>query len=211
MATSLPGSLCCQHLWRNSGLATTSSVPSPLTVSKVERRSAYMKKSFMRLMIIRFIFSLQGLMNLLNLELGENTLHEGSVSPLTFRPLKKLLHLQLDNNYFRSLPLGLPPFLQVHWYHFTESCWGYATLMPQIRHACLSVCVLFFVFIQKLQMNKNLIEEVLEEALRSCVHLKVLDLNHNQLCEQGIATHAWTHLKYVHPSFLSYTFLFFFK
>ncbi len=61
-------------------------------------------------------------MNLLNLELEQNILHEGSVSPLAFRPLERLLDLQLDNNRFRSLPLGLPPSLQVHWYHFTESC-----------------------------------------------------------------------------------------
>ncbi|TKS77666.1 Extracellular matrix protein 2 [Collichthys lucidus] len=53
-----------------------------------------------------------GLMKLLNLELEENTLHEGSVSSEAFRPLERLLSLQLDNNRFRSLPLGLPPSLQ---------------------------------------------------------------------------------------------------
>ncbi|XP_028438383.1 extracellular matrix protein 2 [Perca flavescens] len=101
----------------------------------------------------------KGLMNLLNLELEENTLHEGSVSPLAFRPLKRLLNLQLDNNRFRYLPLGLPPSLQ------------------------------------ELDMTENLIEAVTEEALRGCVHLRVLDLSHNLLHEQGIATHAWTRLK----------------
>lgn len=60
-------------------------------------------------------------MNLLNLELEENPLHEGSVSPQAFRPLERLLHLQMDNNRFRFLPLGLPRSLQVHLYHFTES------------------------------------------------------------------------------------------
>lgn len=79
--------------------------------------------------------------------------------------------------------------------------------MPQIKHLCLSVCV--FVLIQNLKINNNLIGEVLEDALRSCIHLRVLDLNHNLLHEQGIAAHAWTHLKYVHPSILSYTFLYF--
>lgn len=49
-------------------------------------------------------------------------------------------------------------------------------------------------------MNENLIEELTEEALRGCIHLRVLELRHNRLHEQDIATHAWTRLKYVHPS-----------
>lgn len=49
-------------------------------------------------------------------------------------------------------------------------------------------------------MNGNLMKEVTEEALRGHVHLKVLRLSHNLLHEQGIATYAWTHLKYVPPS-----------
>ncbi|XP_026223380.1 extracellular matrix protein 2 [Anabas testudineus] len=110
----------------------------------------------------------QGLVNLLNVELGENTLHEGSVSPLAFKPLERLLLLHLDNNYFRSLPRGLPSSLQ------------------------------------RLMINKNLIEEVPEDALRSCVHLRALDLSHNLLREQGIATHAWTHLKFLEVLDLSY-------
>ncbi|XP_031172731.2 extracellular matrix protein 2 [Sander lucioperca] len=110
----------------------------------------------------------KGLMNLLNLELEENTLHEGSVSPLAFRPLEGLLDLQLDNNRFRYLPLGLPPSLQ------------------------------------ELDMNENLIETVTEEALRGCVHLRVLDLSHNLLHEQGIATRAWTRLKSLEALNLSY-------
>ncbi|XP_040906210.1 extracellular matrix protein 2 [Toxotes jaculatrix] len=113
-------------------------------------------------------YCFKGLMNLLNLELEENTLHEGSVSPLAFRPLEGLLNLQLDNNHFRSIPLGLPPSLQ------------------------------------ELEMNKNLIEEVPEKALRGCVHLRVLDLNHNLLHEQGIGSHAWTHLKSLEALDLSY-------
>lgn len=63
-------------------------------------------------------------MKLLNLELEENTLHEGSVSSEAFRPLERLLSLQLDNNRFRSLPLGLPPSLQVHWYHLLNPVEG---------------------------------------------------------------------------------------
>ncbi|TNN82358.1 Extracellular matrix protein 2 [Liparis tanakae] len=108
------------------------------------------------------------LMNLLNLELEENTLHEGNVSPQAFRPLERLLELRLDNNHFRSVPLGLPPSLQ------------------------------------KLEMNGNLIEEVTEEALRGYIHLGVLELSHNRLHEQGIATHAWTRLKSLEALDLSY-------
>lgn len=73
-------------------------------------------------MIILFLHAPLGLTNLLNLELEENLLHEGSVSPQAFRPLERLVELQLDKNHFRSIPLGLPPSLQVHWYQFTESC-----------------------------------------------------------------------------------------
>lgn len=46
-------------------------------------------------------------------------------------------------------------------------------------------------------MNENLIEEATEEALRGCVHLRVLDLSHNLLHEHSIGSQAWTHLKYV--------------
>uniref|UniRef100_A0A087XJA8 Si:dkey-32e6.6 n=2 Tax=Poecilia formosa TaxID=48698 RepID=A0A087XJA8_POEFO len=101
----------------------------------------------------------QGVKNLLKLELRMNTLYEGSVSPAAFRPLQKLLELQLDNNRFRSLPLGLPSSLQV------------------------------------LKMNGNLIEEVAAEALRDCIHLKVLDLRHNYIHDQSININTWTRLR----------------
>ncbi|KAF7655827.1 hypothetical protein LDENG_00050370 [Lucifuga dentata] len=102
--------------------------------------------------------SFTGLMNLLNLELEENGLNEGSVSPLAFKPLERILELQLAKNLFRSIPQGLPSSLQ------------------------------------ELEISRNLIEEVTEEALRGCVHLRVLDLSHNLLHEQFMAPHAWTHL-----------------
>ncbi|KAF7210678.1 extracellular matrix protein 2-like [Nothobranchius furzeri] len=103
--------------------------------------------------------SFKGLLNLLKLDLENNTLREGSVSPLAFRPLRKLLDLQLDSNHFCSLPQGLPRSLQM------------------------------------LKMNKNQINEVTEEPLRGCVRLRVLDLSHNRIHEQGIATGVWTFLK----------------
>lgn len=55
-------------------------------------------------------------------------------------------------------------------------------------------------------MTKNVIEVLHEEALRGCVHLIDLDLSHNLLHEQGMATRAWSHLKYVHPSVLRNSF-----
>ncbi|XP_029689044.1 extracellular matrix protein 2 [Takifugu rubripes] len=53
-----------------------------------------------------------GLVNLLNLELVGNALHESTVSPLAFRPAEKLLSLHVDKNHFTSIPLGLPRSLQ---------------------------------------------------------------------------------------------------
>ncbi|XP_023281033.1 extracellular matrix protein 2-like [Seriola lalandi dorsalis] len=110
----------------------------------------------------------KGLMNLLKLQLKENTLHEGSVSSLAFKPLEKLVNLQLDKNRFRSLPQGLPPSLQ------------------------------------ELEMNENQIEEVPEKALRGCVHLRLMNLSHNLLHEQGIGERAWTGLKSLETLDLSY-------
>uniref|UniRef100_H3CEK2 Uncharacterized protein n=1 Tax=Tetraodon nigroviridis TaxID=99883 RepID=H3CEK2_TETNG len=54
-----------------------------------------------------------GLVNLLNLELLGNTLHEAAVSPSAFRALENLLSLQVDQNHFTSVPLGLPRSLQM--------------------------------------------------------------------------------------------------
>ena len=54
-----------------------------------------------------------GLSKLLTLELEDNHFHDGNVSPLTFRPLRKLAYLRLDDNRFRGVPSGLPVSLQV--------------------------------------------------------------------------------------------------
>ncbi|XP_030641014.1 extracellular matrix protein 2 [Chanos chanos] len=56
--------------------------------------------------------SFKGLSNLLTLELEDNHFHDGNVSPLTFRPLRKLIYLRLDDNKFRAVPSGLPISLQ---------------------------------------------------------------------------------------------------
>ncbi|XP_078480371.1 extracellular matrix protein 2-like, partial [Lampetra planeri] len=55
----------------------------------------------------------KGVMKLVKLEVEDNILYEGNVSPLAFRPLQRLMDLQLANNRFRSIPQGLPPSLQV--------------------------------------------------------------------------------------------------
>ncbi|XP_061664272.1 extracellular matrix protein 2 [Syngnathoides biaculeatus] len=100
-----------------------------------------------------------GLVNLLNLELEGNSLHEGGVSPQAFKPLKRLLHLKLEKNRFRSLPQRLPRSLQT------------------------------------LEMDENLIEELTEDSLKGCSHLKILDLSHNLLRDEGLSQRVWTSLR----------------
>ena len=60
---------------------------------------------------------LAGLVDLLGLELVGNALHEATVSPFAFRESQNLLSLQVDNNHFTSVPVGLPRSLQVRWRH----------------------------------------------------------------------------------------------
>ncbi|XP_015203654.1 extracellular matrix protein 2 isoform X1 [Lepisosteus oculatus] len=56
--------------------------------------------------------SLQDLSNLITLELEGNMLSEGNVSPLAFKPLKRLSYLRLGRNHFRTVPQGLPASLE---------------------------------------------------------------------------------------------------
>ncbi|XP_071611609.1 extracellular matrix protein 2 isoform X2 [Heliangelus exortis] len=55
---------------------------------------------------------LQGLKNLVTLELEGNKLSEANVSPLAFYPLKSLSYLRLGRNKFRIIPQGLPATLE---------------------------------------------------------------------------------------------------
>ncbi|XP_068014110.1 extracellular matrix protein 2 [Melanerpes formicivorus] len=55
---------------------------------------------------------LQGLKNLVTLELEGNKLSEANVSPLAFYPLKSLSYLRLGRNKFRIIPQGLPVTLE---------------------------------------------------------------------------------------------------
>uniref|UniRef100_A0A8C3LL34 Extracellular matrix protein 2 n=1 Tax=Chrysolophus pictus TaxID=9089 RepID=A0A8C3LL34_CHRPC len=56
--------------------------------------------------------ALQGLKNLVTLELEGNKLSEANVSPLAFYPLKSLSYLRLGRNKFRIIPQGLPTTLE---------------------------------------------------------------------------------------------------
>ncbi|KAG8554537.1 hypothetical protein GDO81_003821 [Engystomops pustulosus] len=62
--------------------------------------------------------SFRGLGNLLTLEMEGNGFHDGNVSPLTLRPLKKLIYLRLNRNHFRAVPSGLPASIQVCTFKF---------------------------------------------------------------------------------------------
>ncbi|KAM9374698.1 extracellular matrix protein 2 [Phaethornis superciliosus] len=55
---------------------------------------------------------LQGLKNLVTMELEGNKLSEANVSPLAFYPLKSLSYLRLGRNKFRIIPQGLPATLE---------------------------------------------------------------------------------------------------
>ncbi|KAJ8015887.1 hypothetical protein DPEC_G00001220 [Dallia pectoralis] len=57
-------------------------------------------------------YNFNGLLHLLSLELENNGLHVGNVSPLTFKPLRMVQYLRLGRNRFRSIPFGLPISLQ---------------------------------------------------------------------------------------------------
>uniref|UniRef100_G1MYY9 Extracellular matrix protein 2 n=1 Tax=Meleagris gallopavo TaxID=9103 RepID=G1MYY9_MELGA len=56
--------------------------------------------------------ALQGLKNLVTLELEGNKLSEANVSPLAFYPLTSLSYLRLGRNKFRIIPQGLPTTLE---------------------------------------------------------------------------------------------------
>ncbi|XP_035761501.1 extracellular matrix protein 2, partial [Neolamprologus brichardi] len=107
------------------------------------------------------------------------------LTPHCFKGLMNLLKLELGGNALHKASVSPPAFrplqrlldLQLSNNHFRSLP---SNLPPSL---------------QTLRMNENLIEELTEEALRGCIHLRVLELRHNRLHEQDIATHAWTRLK----------------
>nr|XP_046252080.1 extracellular matrix protein 2-like [Scatophagus argus] len=112
----------------------------------------------------------KGLMNLLSLELEQNTLHEASVSPLAFRPLERLLDLQLNSNHFRTIPLGLPPFLQ--------ELEMKGNLIEEVTEEALRGCV----HLRVLDLSHNWLHEqsISTGAWTHLKSLEALDLSYNQ-------------------------------
>ncbi|KAL7837600.1 hypothetical protein SRHO_G00273110 [Serrasalmus rhombeus] len=55
---------------------------------------------------------LEGLSSLVTLEMEANSLNEENVNAQAFRPTKELTYLRMGRNFFRTIPQGLPPYLQ---------------------------------------------------------------------------------------------------
>ncbi|XP_017270545.1 extracellular matrix protein 2 [Kryptolebias marmoratus] len=122
-------------------------------------------------------------LSLEELKMNNNDLR--TLTHLSFKGLTNLLKLELRKNTLREAsvsPLAFRPLqalldLQLDNNHFH--------LLPPGLPSSL----------QKLKMRENLIEELTEEPLRGCRHLRVLDLSHNYIHELRIATNTWIHLK----------------
>ncbi|KAL4622614.1 extracellular matrix protein 2-like [Arapaima gigas] len=117
--------------------------------------------------------SFRGLSKLHTLELQGNGLHEGNVSPLTFRPLRRAVYLQLDDNHFRALPSGLPPSLQE--LHLSNN------QLENVQEGILDKCPQLLV----LDLSRNRIQED-HIAPRAWIHLRTLealDISHNKLSQ----------------------------
>ncbi|XP_075042177.1 extracellular matrix protein 2-like [Mixophyes fleayi] len=115
--------------------------------------------------------SFRGLSNLLTLQLEGNGFHDGNVSPLTFRSLKKLIYLRLDRNRFRAIPSGLPAALQE--LHLDSN---HIEIVPEgILNKTLNLSTIV--------LSKNRLQED-RIAPRAWIHLmnvESLDLSHNRL------------------------------
>ncbi|XP_068609120.1 extracellular matrix protein 2 [Brachionichthys hirsutus] len=126
------------------------------------------------------------------LKINHNVLR--ALTPLCFKGFTKLLTLELDGNLLHEASVAPSAFrplerlidLRLGNNRFHSIPRG----LPRV--------------LQKLEMCENSIKEVTEEALRRCVHLKVLDLSRNRLHEKGIAAHAWTRLKSLETLTLSH-------
>ncbi|XP_045912695.1 extracellular matrix protein 2 [Micropterus dolomieu] len=118
-------------------------------------------------------------------ELKVNSNMLGTLTPHCFKGLMNLLTLELEENPLHEgsvSPQAFRPLERLLHLQMDNNRFRFLPLgLPRS--------------LQELKMNKNLIEEVTEEALRGCIHLRVLDLRHNLLREQGISTQACTRLK----------------
>ncbi|XP_027026273.1 extracellular matrix protein 2 [Tachysurus fulvidraco] len=115
--------------------------------------------------------NLEGLTNLLHLELAGNILWEGSVEPLAFQHLPTLKHLRLDNNRFTSIPNGLPASLE-------------DLSMPHNQLVEVQENVLMnSAHLRALDLSHNLLSDTsfFPGAWIDLPKLETLDLSHNQL------------------------------
>ncbi|KAG8554536.1 hypothetical protein GDO81_003821 [Engystomops pustulosus] len=115
--------------------------------------------------------SFRGLGNLLTLEMEGNGFHDGNVSPLTLRPLKKLIYLRLNRNHFRAVPSGLPASIQE--LHLDNN--RIEVVSEGILNKTLNLSVIVL-------SNNRLQEDRI--APRAWIHLmnvESLDLSHNRL------------------------------
>ncbi|XP_077139903.1 extracellular matrix protein 2-like isoform X7 [Ranitomeya variabilis] len=115
--------------------------------------------------------SFRGLGNLLNLEMEGNEFHDGNVSPMTFKPLKKLIYLRLNRNHFRAIPSGLPTTIQE--LHLDNN--RIEVVSEGILNKTLNLSVIVL-------SNNRLQEDRI--APRAWIHLmnvESLDLSHNRL------------------------------
>ncbi|XP_073447004.1 extracellular matrix protein 2-like [Dendrobates tinctorius] len=115
--------------------------------------------------------SFRGLGNLLNLEMEGNGFHDGNVSPMTFKPLKKLIYLRLNRNHFRAIPSGLPTTIQE--LHLDNN--RIEVVSEGILNKTLNLSIIV--------MSNNQLQED-RIAPRAWIHLmnvESLDLSHNRL------------------------------
>uniref|UniRef100_A0A8C7SJU0 Si:dkey-6n6.1 n=1 Tax=Oncorhynchus mykiss TaxID=8022 RepID=A0A8C7SJU0_ONCMY len=111
------------------------------------------------------------LSKLLTLELEDNHFHDGNVSPLTFRPLKKLIYLRLEDNKLRAIPSGLPTTLQT--LHLSDN------RIEEVHERILNKTVnLRFL---DLSYNKIREDRIAPRAWIHLLKLESLDLSHNKL------------------------------
>ncbi|XP_063152699.1 extracellular matrix protein 2-like [Candoia aspera] len=113
----------------------------------------------------------RGLFRLLTLELKGNQLHDGNVPPTTFRSLRRLIYLRLDQNHFRTIPSGLPASLQE--LHLDSN--RIEEMTEGVLNKTLNLSVLV--------LSNNMLEEnrIAPHAWIDLLKLEALDLSHNRL------------------------------
>ncbi|XP_040009255.1 extracellular matrix protein 2 [Xiphias gladius] len=127
-------------------------------------------------------------------ELKINSNNLSKLTPCCFKGLMNLLTLELKENSLHEgsvSPLAFRPLKRLLNLQLDNN---------RLRSLPLGLPP----SLQELKINGNLIEDVPEKPLRRCVHLKVLDLSHNLLHDQGIINLTWIRLKSLEALDLSY-------